>query len=109
MIIKSAVEGPGHFLGGEQTIKLMKTDYVYPEQADRRSAADWQDAGSEDMWHRAGEFASGVLASHRPVAASHKDIGDSEVSCSVRQEGTGFLAGIWKSSLIVFLRSEKWV
>jgi trimethylamine--corrinoid protein Co-methyltransferase len=79
-VIKSTVEGPGHFLGSQQTMKLMKTEYVYPEQADRSSAADWQDAGSEDMWHRAGEFAREVLASHQPVYI------DSEADSKIRAE-----------------------
>jgi len=50
-VINKVVEGASHFLGTDQTMDLMKTEYVYPEQADRQSAADWQDAGSKDIWN----------------------------------------------------------
>lgn len=66
-VINSVVDGPGHFLGTDQTMQLMKTEYVYPEQADRQSPDNWQENGSKDMWQRAGEHASEVLKAHWPV------------------------------------------
>ena len=66
-VINSVVEGPGHFLGTDQTLQLMKTEYVYPQQADRLSPDDWQDAGSKDIWQRATEHAREVLNTHWPV------------------------------------------
>ncbi len=66
-VINNVVEGAGHFLGTDQTMNLMKTEYVYPEQADRQSPADWQDAGSKGSWQRAREHVVEVLNTHRPM------------------------------------------
>jgi len=66
-VINQVVAGAGHFLGTDQTMELMKTEYVYPEQADRQSPADWQDAGSKDIWQRAREHVVEVLDTHRPT------------------------------------------
>ena len=37
--------GPGHYLGSEQTLKLMQTEYIYPETANRMSPKEWNEAG----------------------------------------------------------------
>ena len=66
-VIKNVVEGPGHFLGCEQTMALMKTEYSYPQQADRQSTQDWVDSGSKDIWQRASETTRSVLRDHWPV------------------------------------------
>ena len=47
------VSGDGHFLGEPRTLALMRTEYLYPVLSDRRSVADWAEAGSEDIWARA--------------------------------------------------------
>ncbi|GLQ34015.1 methyltransferase [Amylibacter marinus] len=36
-------DGPGHYLGSEQTLNLMQTEYVYPEIADRSSPKEWME------------------------------------------------------------------
>ena len=51
--IERVVSGDGHYLGEAQTLELMKSEYVYPELGDRRSVADWRDAGSPSIWQRA--------------------------------------------------------
>jgi len=33
--------GPGHYLGSDQTLSLMQTDYFYPEIGDRSSPKEW--------------------------------------------------------------------
>lgn len=33
--------GPGHYLGSDQTLDLMQTDYFYPEIGDRSSPKEW--------------------------------------------------------------------
>ena len=71
-VIKQSVEGPGHFLGSEQTMNLMKTEYVYPELADRLSPDDWLEAGAKSIWQRAGERAREVLANHYPIQIDAK-------------------------------------
>jgi trimethylamine--corrinoid protein Co-methyltransferase len=39
------LDGPGHFLGHEQTLQLMQTEYVYPHTADRLSPKEWEEVG----------------------------------------------------------------
>jgi trimethylamine--corrinoid protein Co-methyltransferase len=59
-------DGPGHYLGHEQTIHLMNTEYYYPHTADRTTRADWEAAGSLDMRERARQKAREVLKSSFP-------------------------------------------
>ncbi|QBF33321.1 trimethylamine methyltransferase family protein [Thalassococcus sp. S3] len=37
--------GPGHYLGSEQTLSLMQTEYVYPAVGNRMSPKEWGEAG----------------------------------------------------------------
>jgi trimethylamine--corrinoid protein Co-methyltransferase len=37
--------GPGHYLGSDQTLKLMQTEYIYPAVANRMSPKEWNEAG----------------------------------------------------------------
>ncbi len=37
--------GPGHYLGSDQTLQLMQTEYVYPKTANRMSPKEWKEAG----------------------------------------------------------------
>lgn len=37
--------GPGHYLGSQQTLELMQTEYVYPSVANRMSPKEWNEAG----------------------------------------------------------------
>jgi trimethylamine--corrinoid protein Co-methyltransferase len=37
--------GPGHYLGSDQTLKLMQTEYIYPASANRMSPKEWNEAG----------------------------------------------------------------
>jgi len=43
------LEGPGHYLGHEQTLKLMERDYVYPDLGDRTSPKEWLERGKPDL------------------------------------------------------------
>lgn len=52
-MIERVVTGEGHYLGEMQTLARMKTDYVYPDFADRQSIDDWVDTGSPVLWDRA--------------------------------------------------------
>ena len=38
------LEGPGHYLGSDQTLKLMQTEYVYPVVGNRMSPKEWEEA-----------------------------------------------------------------
>jgi trimethylamine--corrinoid protein Co-methyltransferase len=37
--------GPGHYLGSDQTLRLMQTEYIYPNVANRMSPKEWNEAG----------------------------------------------------------------
>ena len=41
--------GPGHYLGHDQTLSLMQTEYIYPEVADRSTPKLWAELGSPDL------------------------------------------------------------
>lgn len=43
------MEGPGHYLGSEQTLGLMQTEYVYPRLGDRTSPKEWEEVGKPDL------------------------------------------------------------
>lgn len=43
------LDGPGHYLGSEQTLNLMQRDYVYPAIADRLSPKEWMEVGKPDL------------------------------------------------------------
>ena len=57
--------GPGHYLGSQQTLDLMQTEYVYPKTANRMSPKEWNEAGKpllldsairrkNEIWAKAG-------------------------------------------------------
>jgi trimethylamine--corrinoid protein Co-methyltransferase len=60
------ITGPGHYLGHEETLSRMQTDYLYPEVGDRESVNNWLDQGSTDITERARERTRTILASHYP-------------------------------------------
>ncbi len=41
--------GPGHYLGSDQTLALMQTEYLYPDIGNRLSPKDWVEAGKPDL------------------------------------------------------------
>lgn len=65
-VISEVVHGEGHFLGSPDTYARMHTDYLYPEVADRRSVADWLDAGAPDIRETARAKTDEILTRHFP-------------------------------------------
>jgi trimethylamine--corrinoid protein Co-methyltransferase len=59
-------DGPGHFLGHNQTLDLMQAEYVYPRIGDRSSPKEWIEQGSTDIIKRARKTTREVLSSHYP-------------------------------------------
>lgn len=63
-------EGPGHYLGDEQTLGRMQKDYVYPSVSDRLSPKEWEELGSEIALERAiaekKRILTGVFPNHLP-------------------------------------------
>jgi trimethylamine--corrinoid protein Co-methyltransferase len=60
------MEGPGHFLGHDQTLELMQAEYVYPEIGDRMSPKEWNEAGRVDILDRARNKTREILSTHYP-------------------------------------------
>lgn len=67
-VIDEVCRGPGHFLGHAQTLKLMNSEYLYPQVMDRDSRDDWTEKGSHDVREAARAHARKVLAEHWPQA-----------------------------------------
>jgi trimethylamine--corrinoid protein Co-methyltransferase len=61
------IDGPVHYLGHEQTLDLMKRDYVYPEVGDRLSPKDWTEQGATDVLQRARARVDDILGGGRPA------------------------------------------
>jgi len=77
--ILSAVTGEGHFLGSQHTMDAMQRDYYYPDMADRTPPSAWEEAGSWDLWKKAGLRARHVLDTHYPHYL------DSETDAKIRE------------------------
>ncbi len=45
--------GPGHYLGSDQTLALMQTEYIYPTVGNRMSPKEWVEAGRPMLLDRA--------------------------------------------------------
>jgi trimethylamine--corrinoid protein Co-methyltransferase len=65
-MIKEVVGGPGHYLGHDQTLGLMETEYIYPVLGDRLQPTLWEELGSKDIRTRAKETVQEVLSTHYP-------------------------------------------
>jgi trimethylamine--corrinoid protein Co-methyltransferase len=60
------IDGPNHFLGHDQTLALMQSEYIYPEVGDRGSPKEWREQGSSDVVERARGRVDQILDSHYP-------------------------------------------
>lgn len=60
------LNGPGHYLGHEQTLSLMQTEYFYPAIGDRFSPKEWNEKGRPDSLQRAIEEKKRILATRFP-------------------------------------------
>jgi trimethylamine---corrinoid protein Co-methyltransferase len=60
------LNGPGHFLGSEQTLQLMQTEYLYPGVGDRKSPNEWTEQGALDVAQRATAKVEEILGHHFP-------------------------------------------
>lgn len=54
--------GPGHYLGSEQTLALMQSEYVYPVVGNRMSPKEWVEAGQPQLLDRAIARKNEILA-----------------------------------------------
>ena len=71
-VIRSVcLEGPGHYLGSEQTLNLMQTEYIYPRLGDRTSPKEWAEIGKPNLIENAIKYKDDILA--KPSAARFDD------------------------------------
>ncbi|MEJ6398747.1 trimethylamine methyltransferase family protein [Yoonia sp. 208BN28-4] len=64
----TCIGGPGHYLGSDQTLGLMETEYVYPVVSDRTSPKEWDEKGKPDLLTEATARKDAILAG--PSAAA---------------------------------------
>jgi trimethylamine--corrinoid protein Co-methyltransferase len=79
-LIDEVCRGPGHYLGTQQSLDLMTTEYYYPHTGDRQRRDDWDAAGGLDMRDRARLRAQEILDTHRPQRI------DPAVDAAIRQQ-----------------------
>lgn len=58
--------GTGHYLGSDQTLEVMQTEYIYPDFSDRNSPTQWEDSGKPVMLDLAIEKRDEILSTHFP-------------------------------------------
>ena len=81
------LDGPGHYLGHEQTLSLMQTEYVYPELADRSSPKEWAEIGKPDLIQKAIERKRAILDAPKEVLI------DPATDAAIREKFNIHLAG----------------
>jgi trimethylamine--corrinoid protein Co-methyltransferase len=65
-IRETCIGGPGHYLGSDQTLRLMQSAYLYPEVGDRKSPKEWVEQGQTDIVDRAIKRVKEIQARHFP-------------------------------------------
>jgi len=76
----------GHYLGSDETLNVMQTEYLYPDLFNRMSPTDWSAAGSPDALEQAISKTEEILATHVPTHVSD------EIDRRVRAEFPIFLS-----------------
>jgi trimethylamine--corrinoid protein Co-methyltransferase len=64
------IGGPGHYLGHDQTISLMQTEYVYPEISDRSSPKEWEELNKPNLVETAIKRKQEILENFHPTHLS---------------------------------------
>lgn len=76
----------GHYLGSDETLNVMQTEYLYPDLFNRMSPNDWSEAGAPDALEQAIRKSEEILATHVPMHVSD------EIDRRVRAEFPIFLS-----------------
>jgi trimethylamine--corrinoid protein Co-methyltransferase len=66
VIADVCLDGPGHYLGNDQTLSLMQKEYVYPSIANRMSPKEWLEAGKPDLVEKAAARKREILSTYYP-------------------------------------------
>ncbi|MCZ4280078.1 trimethylamine methyltransferase family protein [Kiloniella laminariae] len=59
-------EGPGHYLGSDQTLSVMQSEYFYPDTGERSSPNEWVEKGRPTALMKAMEIVRETMAGHYP-------------------------------------------
>ena len=62
-VIEATALGVGHYLGAEQTLSLMRSEFLYPTVGDRTSVAEWEFQGSPEIMTTGMSAVSGLARS----------------------------------------------
>ncbi len=65
-VINACAIDPGHFLGNEQTLEFMESEYVYPALMDRSPTGQWEEEGKTTLFERSRAAAVQTLSTHYP-------------------------------------------
>ncbi len=79
-VIEANALGAGHYLGAEQTLSLMRTEFLYPTVGDRTSVAEWEFQGSPEIMTKARRRVQHILATHYPDTIAPER--DRSIRCS---------------------------
>ena len=80
------IEGPGHYLGSQQTLALMQRDYFYPVVGDRANPKEWAEQGRTDIVERASARVASLLGGHFPAHLAAVDRRSATASRSACQK-----------------------
>ena len=80
------LSGEGHYLGSDQTLAVMQSEYLYPDLSDRMSPNVWEENDKPVLLEKAVKLKDEILASHFP-----KHISD-EMDASIREKFPIFLS-----------------
>jgi trimethylamine--corrinoid protein Co-methyltransferase len=72
-VIADVTAGPGHFLGHQSTLNLMKTEFVYPQIAERLTINDWNETEEPDLRRRGRKRLHEILSTYYPDHIDKKD------------------------------------
>jgi len=76
----------GHYLGSDQTLKVMQSEYLYPDFSDRSSPTEWAENGKPDPLTNAIARKKEILKQHFPSHVSD------EADLQIREEFPVFLS-----------------
>lgn len=77
--------GEGHYLGSAQTLKVMQSEYIYPDFSDRSSPNVWEENNKPVLLHKAVKKKNEILRSRFPSHIS------AEMDAKIRAEFPIFL------------------
>lgn len=94
-VIDQVARGPNHFLGHNQTLSLMKSEYLYPDLFDRRPRADWEADGAQTVRETAKRKARETLESHFPQVIAPELDRDIRARFDIRLPSAAMRPGGW--------------